>query len=53
MAALLAEDVRASLLPVGDLNGHRQEWLANAIVMVCVVIVAPIGNSDNYSLCQR
>ena len=27
MAAGQAEDVRASLLFVGDLNGHHQEWL--------------------------
>ena len=28
MAAVQAEDVRASLLFVGDLNGQYQEWLA-------------------------
>ena len=27
MAAVQAEDVRASVLFVGDLNGHHQEWL--------------------------
>ena len=27
MAAVQTEDVRASFLFVGDLNGHRQEWL--------------------------
>ena len=27
MAAVQAEDVRASFLYVGDLNGHHQEWL--------------------------
>ena len=27
MAVVQAEDVRASLLFVGDLNGHHQEWL--------------------------
>ena len=26
-AAVQAEDVRASFLFVGDLNGHHQEWL--------------------------
>ena len=26
MAAVQAEDVRASFLFVGDLNGHHQEW---------------------------
>ena len=29
MAALQAEDVRASFLLVGDLNGHHQEWLGS------------------------
>ena len=29
MAAVLAEDVRASFLFVGDLNGHHQEWLSS------------------------
>ena len=27
MAAVLAEDVRASFLFMGDLNGHHQEWM--------------------------
>ena len=30
MAAVQAEDVRASFLFVGDLNGHHQEWLDSA-----------------------
>ena len=29
MAAVQAEDVRASFLFVGDLNGHDQEWLGS------------------------
>ena len=29
MAAVLAEDARASFLFVGDLNGHHQEWLGS------------------------
>ena len=29
MAAVQAEDVRASFLFVGDLNGHNQEWLGS------------------------
>ena len=29
MAAEQAEDVRASFLFVGDLNGHHQEWLGS------------------------
>ena len=31
MAAVQAEDVRASFLFVGDLNGHHQEWLGYTI----------------------
>ena len=30
MAAVQAEDVRASFMFVGDLNGHHQEWLGSA-----------------------
>ena len=30
MAAVQADDVRASFLFVGDLNGHHQEWLDSA-----------------------
>ena len=29
MAAVQAEDVHASLLFVGDLNGHHQDWLGS------------------------
>ena len=29
MAAVQAEDIRASFLFVGDLNGHHQEWLGS------------------------
>ena len=29
MAAVQDEDVRASFLFVGDLNGHHQEWLGS------------------------
>ena len=29
MAAVQAEDVRASFLLVGDFNGHHQEWLGS------------------------
>ena len=31
MAAVQAEDVRASFQFVGDLNGHHQEWLGSTI----------------------
>ena len=87
MAAVQAEDVRASFLFVGDLFGHHQEWLGSATTnrhgiaafdyqtvsgwdqllvgriharggtldllmtdvhdLVCVAVVAPIGNSDH------
>ena len=30
-AAEQAEDVRASFLFVGDLNGHHQEWLGSTV----------------------
>ena len=30
MAAVQAEDVRASFLFVGDLNGHHEQWLGSA-----------------------
>ena len=30
MAAVQPEDVRASFLFVGDLNGHHREWLGSA-----------------------
>ena len=29
IAAMQAEDVRASFLFMGDLNGHHQEWLGS------------------------
>ena len=29
MAAMRAEDVRSSFLPVSDLNGNHQEWLGS------------------------
>ena len=32
MAAVQAEDVRASFLFVGDLNGHHQEWMGSTIM---------------------
>ena len=90
MAAVHTEDIRASSLFVGDLNGHHQEWLGfttsnchglaafdfatvsscNQLVvgpthacggildllmtdvpdLVRVAVVAPIGNSDHFSL---
>ena len=31
MAAVQAEDVHASFLFVGDLNGHHQEWLGSSM----------------------
>ena len=37
MAAVQAEDVRASFLFVGDLNGHHQEWLGSTATNHCGV----------------
>ena len=93
MAAVQTEDIRASFLFVGDLNGHHQEWLGSTTTnrqgvaafdfatvsgcdqlvaspthahggphdllitdvpdLVWVTVVAPIGNSDHYSLSFR
>ena len=39
MAAVQAEDVHASFLIVGDLNGHHQEWLGSATTK-CHVVAA-------------
>ena len=39
MAAVQAEDVRASFLFVGDLNDHHQEWLGS-IIMKCHGVAA-------------
>ena len=33
LAAVQAEDVRASFLFVSDLNGHHQEWLGSPVVL--------------------
>ena len=33
MAAVQAEDVRASFLFMGDLNGHHQKWLGSTKVL--------------------
>ena len=38
MAAVQAEDVRASFLFVGDLNGHHQEWLGSATTNIVMVL---------------
>ena len=37
MATVQAEDVRASFLFVGDLNGHHQEWLSSTTRIVIVL----------------
>ena len=90
MAAVQSEDVRASFLFVGDLNGNHQEWLGSTTTnrhgvasfdfatvsgcsqlvvdptharggildlqvtdvpdLVRVAVVAPIGNTEHYSL---
>ena len=38
MAAAQAEDVRASFLFVGDLNGHHQEWLGSTMTIIVMVL---------------
>ena len=46
MAAVQAEDVRTSLLFVGDLNGHHQEWLTSGVVDV----LGLVGNLSDLSV---
>ena len=49
MAAVQAEDVRASLLFVGDLNGHHQEWLGSTTTnrhAVAAFDFATVSGSD-------
>ena len=41
MAAVQAEDVRASFLFVGDLNGHHHDWLG-----VAAFVFATVSGSD-------
>ena len=92
IAAVYVEDVRASFLFVGDLNGHHQEWLGSTTTnrhgvaaydfatasegdklvvgsthgrggtvdvllievpdQARVAVVAPIGNSDHFTLAR-
>ena len=49
MAAVQAGDVRASLLFVGDLNGHHQEWLGSTTTNRHGVVAfdfAPVSGCD-------
>ena len=46
MAAVQAEDVRASFLFVGDLNGHHQKWLGSATTNSHVVAAATVSGCD-------
>ena len=49
MAAVQAEDIRASFLFVGDLNGHHQEWLSSTTTNrhgVAAFDVATISGCD-------
>ena len=51
MAALQAEDVRASFLFVGDLNGHHQEWLGSTTTNhhgVAAFDFATVSGSDQF-----
>ena len=49
MAAVQAEDVRASFLFVGDLNGHHQEWLGSTTTnrhVVAALAFATVSGCD-------
>ena len=49
MAAVQAEDVRASFLYVGDLNGHHQEWLGSTNMNrhgVAAIDIATVSGYD-------
>ena len=49
MAAVLAEDVRASFLFVGDLNIHNQEWLGSMTTnrhSVAIFLFATVSGCD-------
>ena len=51
MAAVQAEDIRASFLFVGDLNGHHQEWLGSTTTNrhgVAVVDFATVTGCDQF-----
>ena len=51
MAVVQAEDVHASFLFLGDLNGHHQEWLGSTTTnrrgVAAFDVVAPIGKSSH------
>ena len=53
MAAVQAEDIRASLLFVGDLNGHHQEWLGSTTTNrhgVAAFDFAIVSGFDQFSI---
>ena len=50
MAAVQAEDVRASFLFVGDLNGHHHEWLGSMTMNrhgVAAFVFATVSGCDH------
>ena len=49
MAAVQAEDIRASFLFVGDLNGHHQEWLGSTTTdrhVVAALNIVTVSSCD-------
>ena len=46
MVAVQAEDVRASFLFVGDLNGHHREWLGHESSRCCSLFFATVSGCD-------
>ena len=53
MDAVQTEDIRASFLFVGDLNGHHQEWLSSTITNrhgVAAFYFATVSGCDQF--CQ-
>ena len=54
MAAVQAEDVCASFVFVGDLNGHHQEWLGSTIMNrhgVAAFDFATVSGCDQMAVC--
>ena len=56
MAAVHAEDVRASFLFVGDLNAYHQEWLGSTTTNsqgVAAFDFATVSGCDQLSACDQ
>ena len=55
MAAVQTEDIRVSFIFVGDLNGHRQEWLGFTTTIrhgVAVFDFATVSGCDQLVIIQ-